>query len=1016
MRHRGTILFGALVAATAINAAYLAAFDSATIFYHANVVAHVLLGLALVVALAVGAGLRLAGRWESGAPRPVARTLFVLSSLVMCGTGLWLIRVGTARAQLPKLYVHIGASVAFLFALVLLARPAARLASSVAQATAGGGRLFRPAAGVLAASILIPATVRGYDWIRPAHVHTIANPALPPATMDGEGMGKDSHFFPSSNRTVGGKLIPSDFFLESKSCGNAGCHPDITKQWESSMHHFSSFNNQFYRKSIEYMQEVIGTKPSKWCGGCHDMAILLTGRMDTPIVEQIDTREAQAGIACLVCHSISHVSDTMGQGGFTLEYPEMHRLVASKNPFVNKMHDIMTVLDPAPHRATMLKPFHRTATAEFCSSCHKVHLDVPVNNYRWFRGFNDYDPWQGSGVSGQGARAFYYPPDGPKHCGSCHMPLVDSKDAGNINGKIHNHRFAAANTAVPVANKDKEQLEAVTKFLQNGILTVDIFAVSEDTAGEAPQAASAPAPAGTESDSGVGRAQEAAPVAHAMIPDEGGFGGGALAGIIPARDVVAPIERATAAARPGSTVRVDVVARTRKIGHFFPGGTVDAFDVWLELKAEDATGKVLYWNGWVADEGKGPVDPGAHFYRAVLVDEHGNRINKRNAWAGRAVAYARLIPPGAADTAHFRLTIPPDAQGPLKLTAKMNYRKFSWYYTNFSYAGMRDPSKPGPVDKGFDDAAFIFAADTSRVSGQVKEIPDLPAIVVAQDVKELALGEPVKPASDPKDRERWNDYGIGLLLQRDFKGAEAAFRKVTEIEPGYADGWVNRARVAIDEGDHKAAIGWLEEALKRDPALPKAHYFLGVALKSFGRYDESLEHLRKAHDAFPRDRVVSNAIGRILFLQRRFTESVGADQQALAVDPEDLTAHYNLMLVYRGLRDEEKAKAHEALYLRFKTEESAQSLTQAFRLLNPYDNRERQPIHAHDSTWTPESVAAASMYNNGRPKPLVAGAPGHAGPAGVAPAATAPGVPPKMTPGVISETTPRTPSDNGAVR
>ena len=33
-------------------------------------------------------------------------------------------------------------------------------------------------------------------------------------------------------------------------------------------------------------------------------------------------------------------------------------------------------------------------TAEFCSTCHKVHLDGPVNDYRWLRGFNDYDNWQ----------------------------------------------------------------------------------------------------------------------------------------------------------------------------------------------------------------------------------------------------------------------------------------------------------------------------------------------------------------------------------------------------------------------------------------------------------------------------------------------------------------------------------------------------------------------------------------------------------------------------------------------
>src|SRR5947207_9212222 len=34
----------------------------------------------------------------------------------------------------------------------------------------------------------------------------------------------------------------------------------------------------------------------------------------------------------------------------------------------------------------------------------------------------------------------------------------------------------------------------------------------------------------------------------------------------------------------------------------------------------------------------------------------------------------------------------------------------------------------------------------------------------------------VKPFLDSSVRERWNDYGIGLLLQGDLKGAEAAFK------------------------------------------------------------------------------------------------------------------------------------------------------------------------------------------------------------------------------------------------
>jgi hypothetical protein len=58
-------------------------------------------------------------------------------------------------------------------------------------------------------------------------------------------------------------------------------------------------------------------------------------------------------------------------------------------------------------------------------------------------------------------------------------------------------------------------------------------------------------------------------------------------------------------------------------------------------------------------------------YRSLLLDEHGNPINKRNAWAARSVAYVRLIPPGAADTAHYRLLIPPDAGNKITLKAKV---------------------------------------------------------------------------------------------------------------------------------------------------------------------------------------------------------------------------------------------------------------------------------------------------------------------------------------------------------
>jgi tetratricopeptide (TPR) repeat protein len=401
---------------------------------------------------------------------------------------------------------------------------------------------------------------------------------------------------------------------------------------------------------------------------------------------------------------------------------------------------------------------------------------------------------------------------------------------------------------------------------------------------------------------------------------------------------------------------VEVVVRTRRIGHFFPGGTVDAFDVWVELEAVDSNGRTVFHSGKVLDEGKGPVEPGAHQYRSLLLDERGNPINKRNAWAARSLAYVRLIPPGAADTIHYRLRVPEDCGDEVTLKAKVNYRKFAWWNTQWAFAGERDPQqKDFGLAPGYDDGRWAFTASTANVSGKVKAIPDIPITVMATSEakvrilpKGAALPE-TKPYLDRTVRERWNDYGIGLLLQGDLRGAEAAFLKVTQMEPEYADGWVNVGRVRLQEGNLEGAHEVLRKALEVDPRLAKTRFFLGSVLKSLGRYDEALEHTRVAQAQYPRDRVVANQAGRLLFLKRQHKEATAELQKVLAVDPEDLMAHYNLMLAYQGQGNEEMAMKHRALYERFKADEAAQFITGPYRQLHPHDNNERQAVHEHRS-------------------------------------------------------------------
>jgi tetratricopeptide (TPR) repeat protein len=401
---------------------------------------------------------------------------------------------------------------------------------------------------------------------------------------------------------------------------------------------------------------------------------------------------------------------------------------------------------------------------------------------------------------------------------------------------------------------------------------------------------------------------------------------------------------------------VEVVVRTRRVGHFFPAGTVDAFDCWLELQARASDDRVIYWSGRVEEDGRGPVDPSAHFYRSLQLDAHGNPINKRNAWSTRAVMYTRLIPPGAADTAHFRLKVPEDVGDKITLTARLNYRKFAWWNTQWAFAGVPAAEQSGAeVTKDYDDRRWVFKGDLSNVSAKIKEIPNLPIVVISEvEATVPVAGRDTPPfqeelAFDPGDRERWNDYGIGLLLQGDLKGAERAFEMVTKADPAYADGWVNIGRVRVQEGNTDGARPVLLKALELDPKLGSARYFYGRVLKAEGMYSEAHSEFAKAAARYPRDRVVRNQMGRMLFLQRKYAEAVQQFRKTLVVDPEDLEAHYNLMLCYRGLRDDEKAMHEQKLYLRFKADESARAITGPYKRANPHDNNEAQPIHDHVS-------------------------------------------------------------------
>jgi len=661
------------------------------------------------------------------------------------------------------------------------------------------------------------------------------------------------NFAPGQAALAHKNFLKDDDLARSETCGQAGCHPDIYNQWNESVHHFSSFNNPYYRKTVELMVSEKGAAPARWCASCHDPLVLFTGRMQDPDSIDMEHPTGQAGITCLSCHAIEGLRDIKGNGRVVMATPDEYPFARSQSKIGRWIFTKLVKSKPEPHRRAMLKPaMHRTG--EFCGTCHKVGIPPEVNDYRWKRGQNQYDNWHNSGASGNIVRSFYLPPQA-KDCIACHMPLVPSNDEGNDNGLVRSHRFATANSTLPMLNNYKEQQLAVQKVLQDSIVTLDLFNLEVNGKTYGPD--------------------EAMPVLQA-----------------------------------GDMVKLNVVSRNRKVGHIFPDGTNDSNEPWIELRAKDKNGKTVLASGLLDAEGL--ADSTAHFFRAKLVSRESQLIDKRDVQNWVATIYANVIGPGAARTVHYRFKVPAGV-AITELEATLNYRKFMQEYNHFVFE-----DKP-------------------------QELPVQPIIAMAKASRQVG----VVPASHRPLWERWNDYGIGLFLEGDTKGALEAFQKVTALAPKNPEGPINQGRVFIAEGQVDRAIAILQEAEQRRPGYLKTAYFRGAVYKRLGEYDQALAEWRKVAESYPKDRVLLLDMGRIEYLSGRYEAALQWIERVLAIDPEDLGGLYNRMLTLGALGREEELAAARQLYEYHKDDEDAMAVTAVFKQRHPAANNEAQPIHVH---------------------------------------------------------------------
>jgi len=125
---------------------------------------------------------------------------------------------------------------------------------------------------------------------------------------------------------------------------------------------------------------------------------------------------------------------------------------------------------------------------------------------------------------------------------------------------------------------------------------------------------------------------------------------------------------------------------------------------------------------------------------------------------------------------------------------------------------------------------------------------------------------------------------------------------------------------AIEEGNTRLRAGKAEEALghydraaRELPADPGVHFDRGAALFGLSRFDEATQEFLRATEAraTPLKAAAFYNLGNGFFKQEKYGDAIAAYRRALALDPNDMRAKWNLELALKKKREQDEKKKQD---------------------------------------------------------------------------------------------------------
>jgi tetratricopeptide (TPR) repeat protein len=380
--------------------------------------------------------------------------------------------------------------------------------------------------------------------------------------------------------------------------------------------------------------------------------------------------------------------------------------------------------------------------------------------------------------------------------------------------------------------------------------------------------------------------------------------------------LIAPLGRSTCTLARNDVVEAYVVIQNKNIGHSLIPEVRDLYEAWTEFSVKDATGKEIYHSGFLKPDGM--LDPRAHSFTNRPVTDEGEFVDNHKVWTIHSVAYDNSVQAGRSVLIRYQFRLPADISGSVTITAKVNYRHLRQSYLN-----------------------NIFGKN---------DHPAYPIVELASRTRELKIGENQPEVPDPADNPdwmRWNNLGIALLDQLQYAEAVAAFTEVVKLRYDYADGYTNIGLTEILWEKYDSARTAIRRALTLNPNSARALFYDGLLQRRVGNTEREIADFRKVVEMFPQSRDARRELGISYYQQKDEHNALEQFEALQKIDPDDLTAHYNLSILYRRLGLPDKAAGEQAMFVDKKVDPGAPTYSLNFLRAHPEISTESIPWHMH---------------------------------------------------------------------